>query len=365
MKPLAVYDWKTNKRLAYLQNAYAIGYMQQTNAVWTATFTLPYSDEKKVYCEELNFVEIWDIDAGGDDKYVGLFRIMSSVESFTQDDKSVVYELEHVLGTLMDSVVFEYLTLGGEGRESTQDVINILLNRQTEVKWQLLNCAYTDHFIYEFEDMNLLTALFSVPQVLTEDYYWSYETRNFPWGIKLNKVSSIPISDIRYKKNILGITKKVDTRGLCTRLYPLGKIGAPGAIDTDGSPLEGYLNIASVNGGKTYIDSETGIDKYGIISQVVTNDSFETAQALYDYGVGLLKKIENPTVSYTVDTQLIYNAANLKIGDKVRIVTDNGVNQNLVIQQISKDDLTGAPNTGKIVIGNGTTEMGLIVKSFT
>ena len=48
MKPLAVYDWKTRKRLAYLQNAYDIGFVQQTNSVWSGTFTLPYSDEKQL-----------------------------------------------------------------------------------------------------------------------------------------------------------------------------------------------------------------------------------------------------------------------------------------------------------------------------
>lgn len=361
MKPLAVYDWKTKKRLAYLQNAYDVGYMLQTNSVWTATFTLPYSDEKKVYCKELNFVEIWDIDGGERDKYIGLFRITSIVEDYKQNDAKVVYELEHVLSTLIDSSIVGYLTLGGVGHENTGAVLTSILARQNTEQWVLTDCAYTDQYVYEFEDMNLLTALYSIPQVLTEDYYWSFETRNFPWGIKLDKVSSVPVSDIRYKKNILGITKKVDARSLCTRLYVYGKEIQP--EDPDAKPVK--TTIASVNGGLEYLDSVTGIEEYGIIVQIVTDDRFETAQSLYDYGVGLLKKLQEPFISYTVDTQLIFNAANLKIGDVVRVVTDNGVNQNLIIQQISKDNLTGAPNTGKIVIGNGTTEMGLIVKSLT
>ena len=69
-------------------------------------------------------------------------------------------------------------------------------------------------------------------------------------------------------------------------------------------------------------------------------------------------------VTYELDIQTIYNAADLKIGDVVRVVTDDGLDQNLVVQEISKDNLTGAPNSGKIIIGNGTVDIGTIIKSF-
>lgn len=34
------------KRLAYLDNALAVGYGLETNSLWTATFTLPADDPK-------------------------------------------------------------------------------------------------------------------------------------------------------------------------------------------------------------------------------------------------------------------------------------------------------------------------------
>lgn len=48
------------KRLAYLDNALAVGYGLETNSLWTATFTLPADDQKNAYCAPLNFVEIFD-----------------------------------------------------------------------------------------------------------------------------------------------------------------------------------------------------------------------------------------------------------------------------------------------------------------
>ena len=37
------------KRLAYLDNALAVGYGLETNSLWTATFTLPADDPKNAY----------------------------------------------------------------------------------------------------------------------------------------------------------------------------------------------------------------------------------------------------------------------------------------------------------------------------
>ena len=349
MRPLTVYDWKTKKRLAYLQNAYDIGYTLQTNSVWSGTFTLPYLDDKKQYCSPLNLVEMWDINSGGDDKYLGLFRIMSRVEKSKQDAHNIVYTLEHVLSTLLDSSIVGYNVWGGVGYENTRQVISKILERQNETKWVLVKCDYTNQFAYEFEDQNLLSALLSVPKVLTDDYYWEFSTQVSPWGLNLKKVSSTPIADIRYKKNITGITKKTDPRSICTRLYLYGKE---------------KLNIKDLNNGLEYLDSSDGIKNYGIITNIINDDRFENKQSLYYYGLALLAKLDKPIVTYELDIQTIYNAADLKIGDVVRVVTDDGLDQNLVVQEISKDDLTGAPNSGKIIIGNGTVDIGTITKSF-
>ena len=43
------------KRLAYLDNALAVGYGLETNSLWTATFTLPADDPKNAYCTHGSF----------------------------------------------------------------------------------------------------------------------------------------------------------------------------------------------------------------------------------------------------------------------------------------------------------------------
>ena len=79
------------KRLAYLDNALAVGYGLETNSLWTATFTLPADDPKNAYCTPLNFVEIFD----GDER-IDLFRIIGE-DMERSNGATRYYDCEHVL----------------------------------------------------------------------------------------------------------------------------------------------------------------------------------------------------------------------------------------------------------------------------
>ena len=356
MKPLAVYEWQTKKRIAYLENAYNISYTLRTNAVWSASFTLPYSDNKQDYCRPFNLVEIWDVDAGGADKYIGLFQIIFSSKTLSQGKNDIEYTLEHVFSTLLNSSIIGRVEIGGSNTSNTKAVLEYILSKQYSTTWKLGICEYAKESMYEFEDVNLLNAILSVPARFTDDYCWVYDTALFPWTVGLKIVAGKkPIADIRYKKNMFGIVEKTDIRSMVNRLYLYGK------KNDDGTKL----NISSVNNGKHYLEAVDSIESYGItIMGVINEEQFETAQALYEYGKTILNKLKDPLVSYELDTQLVNGSANLKIGDCVRVITEERIDQDLVVQEIVRDDLTGTPNRGKITLGTGTTDFGVITKSF-
>ena len=111
------------KRLAYLDNALAVGYGLETNSLWTATFTLPADDPKNAYCTPLNFVEIFD----GDER-IDLFRIIGE-DMERSNGATRYYDCEHVLATLLSDVLFQYHQCGGSGVK-TADVLNYILARQ-------------------------------------------------------------------------------------------------------------------------------------------------------------------------------------------------------------------------------------------
>ena len=178
-----IYDRNMN-RLAYLQNAISIGYELPINSLWTASFALPAADPKNEYCKPLNFVEIYD-----GDEQIGLFRIIG--EDLTRSDDSItVYNCEHVLATMLNDVLFQYHQIGGTNIKTPQ-VINYILSYQTTERWQLSVCDFQRQFEYNFENENLLSALFAVPNCFDVDYIWSWDTTVYPWLLSLKHQTMI------------------------------------------------------------------------------------------------------------------------------------------------------------------------------
>lgn len=333
------------KRLAYLQNAHNIRYEQKINSLWTGAFSLPYQDEKNKYCEPFNFVEIWDVDGGNADRYVGLFRIMPRVENTLGIDAIIEYELEHVLSTLLDDVMLEWHEIGNVGTYTDQ-VIAYILRHQTQTRWELEQCDFKHQYLYGWQDENLLSALYSVVTPFEEtDYYWDFDTTAQPWRLRLLKADPTPVTDVRYKKNLIGLTKTSDPTNLTTRLYCYGY-----------GEGDNKLTIKNVNNGVPYLQSPNA-DKYGIITQVWTDERFTIEESLKATGEAMLKKLETPVVTYEMDIQTVSSAANLQIGDTVRVV-EGLLDELMVVQELNKSDLSGAPKSGQIILGHGTVTVG-------
>lgn len=89
--------------------------------------------------------------------------------------------------------------------------------------------------------------------------------------------------------NLQRVDYKGDTYEFCTRLYPYG------VKDEAGN----NLTIASVNGGKTYIDNFDYTDK--IIVGAWTDERYTVAQNLKDDAIEMLKTLSRPAESYLLD----------------------------------------------------------------
>ena len=89
--------------------------------------------------------------------------------------------------------------------------------------------------------------------------------------------------------NLQRVDYKGDTYDFCTRLYPYG------AKDEEGA----NLTIASVNGGKTYIDNFDYTNK--IIVGSWTDERYTVAQNLKDDAIEMLKTLSRPAESYLLD----------------------------------------------------------------
>lgn len=341
---IKVYDRDMNK-LAYLHNAYAIGYSLELNELWNATFTLPAVDSKNIYCQPFNYVEIFD----GSER-IELFRIMPS--TLTRNTKGdIVYKCEHVLATLLDDVMFKYHQMGNIG-VGTAQVIRYILDQQLVKRWQLGQCDFDRRFEYKWENENLLAALFSVPQPFDEKYRWEFDTTGSIWRINLKKLSTEFKADITYRKNMLEIKKTVDPTSIVTRLYCLGY-----------GEGDNQLGIESVNNGIPYLESNGATTTWGIKQSILVDRRFENPETLKAYGQSLLDELKHPYISYEVSAIDLYRLSPTKHlrfipGDIVRINdTEDNIIEDLPIVRVTKNDVTGRPADVDIEIANKTRDM--------
>lgn len=341
---IKVYDRDMNK-LAYLHNAYAIGYSLELNKLWNATFTLPADDSKNIYCQPFNYVEIFD----GSER-IELFRIMPS--TLTRNTKGdIVYKCEHVLATLLDDVMFKYHQMGNIG-VGTAQVIRYILDQQLVKRWQLGQCDFDRRFEYKWENENLLAALFSVPQPFDEKYRWEFDTTGSVWRINLKRLSTEFKADITYRKNMLEIKKTVDPTSIVTRLYCLGY-----------GEGDNQLGIESVNNGIPYLESNGATTTWGIKQSILVDRRFENPETLKAYGQSLLDELKHPYISYEVSAIDLYRLSPTKHlrflpGDIVRINdTEDNIIEDLPIVRVTKNDVTGRPADINIEIANKTRDI--------
>lgn len=337
---------KQRQPLAFLENAYNIGYEKRLNELWLASFSLPLNDSKLKHCQPFNYVEIID---DSDEEYIGLFRIEPSLTRKNESANSIDFTLKHVLATLLDDVLFRYHQTTNL---TTKENIEYVLSQQTTQNWQLGQCDFTRYFHYKFENENgLLGPLYGITQTFDEDYQWTYDTQTYPWTLNLVKPSANVTCEIRYGKNQREIEREEDPSNIVNRIYPLGY----------GEGIN-QLGIESVNNGVAYLEDANSIAKYGVKSYVWVDRRFENPQSLKDNATALLRKWSTPKVIYRVSAADLSSITGVSIdkfteGTVVRIIDpDLGVIEQRIHME-SKSDIIGAPGEIEIEIGSLTDDI--------
>lgn len=340
MDYVTVYD-QQGVMLGVLENASDIGYELVHNDLWTATFSLPAGDPKNELCQAHNLVRIPD---GTRD--LGLYRIVGMPESEESAAGGTrTWQLEHVMATLLDDVLFGYHEIGGEGIY-TADVIRYILARQHTVRWQLGTCEFTDQYQYHFENVSLLSALLSLGGTITQEYTWEFDVSTTPWTVNLRRADDEDGCGITYRRNLREIHKTMDASALITRLYPLGY----------GEGVN-QLTIEDANNGVPYIEADTAA-VWGVKSSVWTDTRIEDAGLLKARARQVLEGYKNPYISYTASAVDLYRLTgyswdNLMPGKKVRAMDgEHGISFSARIVSVAKQDAGGDPGEIEITIAN-------------
>ncbi|TYS14266.1 hypothetical protein FZC78_19105 [Rossellomorea vietnamensis] len=323
---------------AILENAYGIGYEKTNNEIWTASFSLPLDDPKVNKVQALKYVEITH-----DKDYIGLFRVIPKQTVKNENQKSVTFQLEHVLATLIGSTLFKYHQLTNK---STIEVIDYLLAQQKVKHWKRGKVEIVRYFHYSWENENVASGIFSVPKPFDEPYRWTFDTTSYPWTLNLIKPETEPACRIKEKHNLLGIEIEENPLSVFNRIYPLGY----------GEGVN-QLGIESVNGGVPYIEDAESIAENGLFETVWVDRRFEDAASLMANGKALLKKWKEPVVTWktsAADVSKITGAKldELKEGKVVRVEVEGFPVTDLRIMKESRRDIKGDPGNVQLEIGN-------------
>ncbi|MBP1917175.1 phage minor structural protein [Lederbergia galactosidilyticus] len=321
---------------AILENAYVIGYEKQTNAIWSASFSLPLNDPKVDKVELLKYVEITD-----EDEYIGLFRIIPKLTIKNESTQEVRFQCEHVLATLLGTPLFKYHQLTNY---VTKDTLEYLLSRQFHKHWKLGKVEFTRYFHYGWENENLLAAIFSIPKPFNEQYRWTWDTQSYPWTLNLVKPETEPSARIKEGYNLIGLEIEENPMSMFNRIYPLGA----------GEGVN-QLTIESVNNGIPYLEDRKPNEE--INATVWADRRFTDVQSLMASGNALLKKWKEPIVTWkasAADVSIITGLSidELKEGRIVRLDIDGFPVTDLRIMKESKADIKGAPGNVELEIGN-------------
>ena len=315
-----IFDRADHRRMtAKLENTKHATEFLRINSVNHLAFTLPDSDLKNEHCQPLHYARY----ANGD-----LYRIMPQQATITEEGR-IRYRCEHVLATLIDSIMYGHHVIGGVGM-FTPEVIRWILDKQNKrfdpwtetwitepdkhIHWQLGRCDFNRQFEYGWSQETLLSALFSVAIPFTEKFQWTFDTHTYPWTINLELLNenAIPEMYIREGKNRVRMTKFSDPTVLATRIFPLG----------EGEGIN-QTTIRSVNGNVPFIQSPPQIiEKYGIVERAWIDRRYTDPQSLLNASKAMLHELQQPHEEFETDFAALGEgeAEKAAIGKMVEIV---------------------------------------------
>lgn len=254
----------------------------------------------------------------------------------------------------MDSVLFGYherINL------TTRENIEYLLSKQRIKHWKLGQCDFVKYFQYSWENEDtILGPIYSIAKPFDEKFQWTWDDTSYPWTLNLVKYSDEITGELRYRKNMKGIKRKVEAKDVMTRIYPLGY----------GEGVN-QLNIKSVNNGLPYIDAPDFVrELQDGFDYIWVDRRFEDPKTLYASAKAMLLKACMPKVTYEIDAidyELIdpYKIEKYETGKLVRLYDEDfNISVDLRVMDRSKDDVTGNPLDVKLVLENKVTDIGTI-----
>ena len=291
-----LHEWNetdfTGGCLAYLNKAYEVAVFEGLQETHTVSFKYPMKDEKSELIKENRIVSV----EGQAYRITFVKRDYSGSRIMTVKANRIFYDdaLHHHLPTIGNDTDVTKSTIGVD----PYDVIKLAiadtkfeLISDSELKKMGMTRIGADGVKIDFYPTDKINTYDVIQNVIEaygrgEIYYDNYR---FAVVERIGKDNGVRMS---IKKNMTSLSVERSTQELTTRLYMYGKDD---------------LTISSVNGGKPYIESEEGIEKYGIREAYRDYSDYDDPEKLKAFGEWDLKgegnefRLDRPQLTITGD----------------------------------------------------------------
>ena len=291
-----LHEWNetdfTGGCLAYLNKAYEVAVYDSLQEVPTVSFKYPMKEEKADLIQEYRIVSV----EGQAYRITTVKRDYSGSRIMTVKANRIFYEdaMRHHFTTIGNDTDVTKSTIGVD----PYDVIKLAiadtkfeLIPNSELKEMGMTRIGADGVKIDFYPTDKINTYDVIQNVIEaygrgEIYYDNYR---FAVVERIGKDNGVRMS---IKKNMTSLSVERSTQELTTRLYMYGKDD---------------LTISSVNGGKPYIESEEGIEKYGIREAYRDYSDYDDPEKLKAFGEWDLKgegndfRLDRPQLTITGD----------------------------------------------------------------
>ena len=319
-----LHEWNetefTGGCLAYLNKAYEVAVVEGLQETHTVSFKYPMKDEKAELIKENRIVSV----EGQAYRITTVKRDYSGSRIMTVKANRIFYEdaMRHHFPTIGNDTDVSKSTIGVD----PYDVIKLAiadtkfeLIPDSELKEMGMTRIGADGVKIDFYPTDKINTYDVIQNVIEaygrgEIYYDNYR---FAVVERIGKDNGVRMS---IKKNMTSLSVERNTQELTTRLYMYGKDD---------------LTISSVNGGKPYIDSKEGIEKYGIREAYRDYSDYDDPEKLKAFGEWDLKgegndfRLDRPQLTITGDVVDLSKLAEygdfykIALGDTVHVFEDN------------------------------------------
>jgi phage minor structural protein len=294
-------------KTAILENAFGISRTLRMNETPTLSFSLPADDPKAVYLTSAYIVKVWNTKKL---QLEGLFDINDAQDRWDSSGSVIDVTCSGAMARLEKTENVTYDTTATP-KTPTQIITALIALQEFTPALTVGTIQPTTTFAMAVENTNLLTAVLKCPEYLG-GYIDVSDTGALNWW---NDPAGNPVREIRYKKNLKGLTRKRDYSQIRNKIYAYGE-------------GESTAQITLITAGEAYeyIQDTTSETAYGVRIKRITDKRITHPATLLRWAQRYLAAYKDPFYTYAVDAVNLaahpsfnFDLEELTIGQIVRV----------------------------------------------